>query len=53
MSILLFVIICLLDRFRQDLRLAIWVVRGSKLIIIVAHADWIFLEIGTWSSLSE
>ena len=54
MSILLFVIVRLLGRFRQDLRFAIRVVRGSKLIVIVLHADRLFLSyIGTWSTLSE
>ena len=54
MSILLFVIVRLLGRLRQDLRFAIRVVSGSKLIVIVLHADRLFLgNIGTWSSLSE
>ena len=54
MSILLFVIVRLLGRFRQDLWLAVGIVSGSKLIIIVSHADRLFLgNVATWSSLSE
>ena len=54
MSILLLVIVRLLDWLRQDLWLAVRVVRWSKLIIIVPHADWLFLSnVASWGSLSE
>ena len=54
MSILLFVIVRLLDRLRQGLRLVIRVIRRSELIIIVSHANRLFLGyVSTGSSLGE